>query len=100
MTLLVLLRCIYSSSQERPFGDPVEHQPKKEERRKRKENGEMSPVGDMTDHGDGDVHPVTIPTPLDRLQRKFPQMISIPRGRSTSTLFEKKTNPTDAVGNL
>ena len=31
-----------------------------------------------------------IPTPLDRMQRNFSQMISIARGGSTSTLFAKK----------
>ena len=60
-----------SSSPERPHEDPEGHQPEKEERKRRKENGEMSPVGDMTDHGDGHVHPVTR-LPLKRVENVSP----------------------------
>ena len=41
-----------------------------------------------------------IPTPLDRMHRNFQERVTTSRGRSTSTFFRKKTNPTDATGNL
>ena len=60
MTLSVFLRCVSPSSQERPLEeDPEGHQPEHEGIKRRKENGEMWPDGDMTHHGDGYVHPVT-----------------------------------------
>ena len=34
-----------------------------------------------------------IPTPLDGLQRNFPERVSTTRGRSTSTFFGKKNEP-------
>ena len=41
-----------------------------------------------------------IPIRYNRFRWNFPGMISTPRGRSTSTWLEKKTNPTHATGNL
>ena len=41
-----------------------------------------------------------IPIRYNRFRWNFPGMISIPRGRSTSTWFGKKANPTHATGNL
>ena len=41
-----------------------------------------------------------VSTRCNRFWWKFPGTIFSSRGRSTSTFFQKKTNPTDATGNL